>query len=1045
MTLFHLKAALLLLEIFFLTLSSFGQQPTSVKGRVMDVEGLPLVGVTVSNQYKTVTTSTDSLGNFSISPISQGELLLFSMVGYVTVKHAARLDRSQNIQLSRSEQILDDVVVIGYGTTTKRDLTGAVGQANLTDMRKAPVANFEEALAGRVAGVKVSSNDGQPGAELSIVIRGNNSVTQDNSPLYVVDGFPVETSVGNTINPEEIESLEVLKDASATAIYGARGANGVILITTKKGKVGTPVINYNGWVGLNQILKTQELLNPYEFVKYQLEQNPTLYTNIYLKDGKTLEDYRNMEGINWQDKVFRKAVTHNHSIAIRGGTDRTRYAISGSLLDQDGIILNSGFNKYQGRIVLDQTINNKLKVGLNLNYTAFKRYGTVVSESQPSPTASLMYGLWGFRPITGNALTDASLIDDLFDPDMDPSLGTDLRINPYLAVQNEYNPLFSTNLVANGYLEYKLGSELTFRATGGYTRINQRREVFFNSKSRAGHPFSNNKVNGSIWNNEVTNLLNENTLSYDKKFNGGHRLKAVVGFTVQDVRNYTNGFTSILVPNESLGIKGLDEGQITMAPVTDASNGLISYLGRVDYNYRSKYLLTLSFRSDGSSKFPKSNRWAYFPSGSFAWRLKEENFLKPIKIISDAKLRVGIGSTGNNRVSEYASLTALQMNPASGYSVGNSAGQGMVPTNLGNPNLKWETTVQTNVGLDLSILKNRVSLTTDYYHKETRDLLLNATLAPSMGFLTGFKNIGRVSNSGIEFTLETKNVQTPNFSWSSSFNIAFNKNKVLELNEGEPSLATRVTWGNFNNAYPYIAIPGQPIALFYGYLFDGVYQYADFDLVNGNYLLKAGQPNNGVPRASIKPGDIRFKDINGDGQVDNYDLTIIGNPNPKHIGGFNNNFNYKNFDLNVFLQWSYGGDILNANRIEFEGGDPVARGFLNMFASFADRWTPENQTNALYRVGGQGPAVYSSRTIEDGSYLRLKTLSLGYTFSTDQLRRLRMKSIRLYVAAQNLVTWTKYSGLDPEVSTRPGALTPSFDWSAYPRPRTMTVGLDINF
>ncbi|MNX77929.1 TonB dependent receptor [compost metagenome] len=314
-----------------------------------------------------------------------------------------------------------------------------------------------------------------------------------------------------------------------------------------------------------------------------------------------------------------------------------------------------------------------------------------------------------------------------------------------------------------------------------------------------------------------------------------------------------------------------------------------------------------------------------------------------------------------------------------------------------------------------------------------------------MGFLTGFKNIGRVSNSGIEFTLETKNVQTPNFSWSSSFNIAFNKNKVLELNEGEPSLATRVTWGNFNNAYPYIAIPGQPIALFYGYLFDGVYQYADFDLVKGNYLLKAGQPNNGVPRASIKPGDIRFKDINGDGQVDNYDLTIIGNPNPKHIGGFNNNLNYKNFDLNVFLQWSYGGDILNANRIEFEGGDPVARGFLNMFASFADRWTPENQTNSLYRVGGQGPAVYSSRTIEDGSYLRLKTLSLGYTFNADQLRRLRMKSIRLYVAAQNLVTWTKYSGLDPEVSTRPGALTPSFDWSAYPRPRTMTVGIDLNF
>jgi len=1045
MTLFHLRAALLFLATLYLSLSTFGQQSLSVKGRVLDAAGVPLVGATVSNQNKSVTTSTDASGNFSISSTSEGDSLLFSMIGYLPVKRAAVFRQPMEIKLLQSEQMLDDVVVIGYGTTTKRDLTGAVGQANLTDMRKAPVANFEEALAGRVAGVQVSSNDGQPGAELSIVIRGNNSVTQDNSPLYVVDGFPVETSVGNTINPEEIESLEVLKDASATAIYGARGANGVVLITTKKGKVGAPVINYNGWVGLNQVIKRQEVLSPYEFVKYQLEQNPTLYSKIYLKEGKTLEDYRNMEGINWQDKVFRDAITHNHTLAMRGGSDRTRYAISGSALDQDGIILNSGFNKYQGRVVLDQTVNAKLKVGINLNYTAYKRYGTVASESQASPTASLLYGIWGYRPVTGDPLADASLIDDLFDPDMDPSAGTDLRINPYLSVQNEYNPLFSNNLVANGYLEYKWGKTLTFRTTAGYTRTNQRREVFFNSRSRAGHPFSNNKVNGSIWNNEVTNLLNENTLSYDRKFKGGHRLKAVVGFTVQDIRNYTNGFTSILIPNEALGIKGLDEGQITTAPVTDASNGLMSYLGRVDYNYRSRYLLTLSFRSDGSSKFPKSNRWAYFPSGSFAWRLKEENFLKSITAVSDAKVRVGIGSTGNNRVSDYAALSALQMNPASGYSIGNSAGQGMVPTNLGNPNLKWETTVQTNVGLDISLLKNRISLTTDYYHKETRDLLLNATLAPSMGFLTGFKNIGRVSNSGIEFTLETKNVQTPNFSWNSSFNIAFNKNKVLELNDGEPSLATRVTWGNFNNAYPYIAIPGQPIALFYGYLFDGVYQYSDFDLVNGSYLLKPGQPNNGVPRANIKPGDIRFKDINGDGQVDNYDLTIIGNPNPKHIGGFNNNFSYKNFDLNVFLQWSYGGDILNANRIEFEGGDPVARGFLNMFASFADRWTPENQTNDLYRVGGQGPAVYSSRTIEDGSYLRLKTLSLGYTFNAKQLKRLRMSSIRVYMAAQNLVTWTKYSGLDPEVNTRPGALTPSFDWSAYPRPRTVTFGLDLNF
>ncbi|MFD2556462.1 SusC/RagA family TonB-linked outer membrane protein [Sphingobacterium tabacisoli] len=1031
----------------FLPVLILAQETSGVlKGRVTNVMGQPLSGVTVTIKGKSVKTLTDSIGGFTLSATSSGDLILFSILGYLPKSQSVTTEKTILVTLLQSAEMIEDVIVIGYGTTTKRDLTGAVGKASVADMQKAPVVNFEEALAGRVAGVQVSSNDGQPGAELNIVVRGNNSVTQDNSPLYVIDGFPVESSVGNTVNQEEIESIEVLKDASATAIYGARGANGVVIITTKKGKVGPPVISYSGWVGVNNIIKKQKMLDPYEFVKYQLEQNPTLYTKIYLRDNQTLEDYKNMPGVNWQDKVFKQAITHSHNAAIRGGNARTRFALSGSVIDQDGILINSGFNKYQGRLVLDQTVNDKLKVGVNLNYTAYKRYGTIVSEQGASPTASLMYSILGFRPVTGNALTDATLLDDLYDPDMDPSAGTDLRINPYLSASNEYNPLFSASLMANGYLEYKISKDLVFKTTGGYTKTNQRREVFFNSNSRGGHRFTNNKVNGSIWNNEITNLLNENTLSYTKKINKQHTLKALAGFTMQDIRTYSNGFSSILVPNEALGMKGLDEGQITTAPITDMSNGLLSYLGRIDYNYLSKYLVTLSYRADGSSKFPKANRWGYFPSAAIAWRIKEESFMKSLAWLHDAKLRTGIGATGNNRVSDYASLSALQMNPSTGYSMGNNAGPGLVPTTLGNPTLKWETTVQTNIGLDLSFLKNRITFTTDYYHKETEDLLLNATLAPSMGFLTGFKNIGQVSNSGLEFTLETQNIRTPNFSWNSSFNIAFNKNKVLALNEDEPSMATRVTWGNFNNAYPYIAIPGQPIAMFYGYLFDGVYQYADFNRDSkGDYILKPGVPNNGNPRTSIKPGDIRFKDINGDGEVNGYDLTIIGNPNPKHIGGFNNNFTYKNLDLNVFFQWSYGGDVLNANRIEFEGGDPVARGFLNMFASFADRWTPENQTNDLYRIGGQGPAVYSSRTIEDGSYLRLKTVALGYTFNTKQLKRLKMNSIRAYLSAQNLVTWTNYSGSDPEVNTRPSALTPSFDWSAYPRPRTITFGLDIKF
>lgn len=1014
----------------------------TVVGSVIDFEtGEPIIGASVAVIGKGIGTISDLDGNFSIR-VNEGETeLAISFLGYekqtVTVVDGKKLI----VRLRAVSELLEEVVITAYGSGPRKDLTGAIAKANVQDMRKAPVSNFEESLAGRVAGVQVTSSDGQPGSDLQIVIRGNNSVTQDNSPLYVVDGFPLEMAVGNMLNPEEIESIEILKDASATAIYGARGANGVILVTTKKGKVSSPTVTYSGWVGVQQIIKTQEMLDPYEFVRYQLEADYNVYSKRYLAGERTLEDYRNIEGINWQDKIYRDALVHSHNIAVRGGTEKTRYSVSGSLVDQQGIMQNSGYKKYQGRFVLDQTITKKIKVGINANYTYSKKYGTIVSESQTSPTASLMYTVWGYRPVAG--VNDGDLLNDLFDEAVDSM--TDLRINPLKAAENEYNPLFTYNFIGNAYLEYKILKNLTLKITGGYNKIHQRKEVFYNSNSRGGNQYTNNKVNGWITNTERTSLLNENTLTYDVPLKKGHRLKVLGGFTVQDNSTFIDEIRAINVPNEALGIAGLDEGELSAATISKTANGLVSYLGRADYNYKSKYMLTVSFRADGSSKFPKNNRWAYFPSASAAWGFGEEKFVKNIKWISSGKLRAGFGTTGNNRVTDYAALTALQITPESGYSTSNTPGKGVVPTKLGNPKLKWETTMQTNIGLDMSFLDSRISLTADYYYKKTKDLLLNATMAPSMGFLSAYRNVGSVSNSGLEFTIDTKNIQTKDFSWTSSFNISFNRNKVLSLNDDEPSLASRVNWGNFNNAYPYIAIPGHPIAMFYGHIFDGVYQYTDFDKVGESYILKDGVPNNGNAREKIQPGDIKFKDINRDGVVNDYDLTIIGNPNPKHIGGFGNNFQYKNFDLNVFFQWSYGGDVLNANRIEFEGGDPNARTSLNMFASFADRWTPENQTNELYRIGGQGPAVYSSRTIEDGSFLRLKTVSLGYRLPNTWLKKVNIKSLRVYASAQNLITWTKYSGPDPEVSTRPTALTPSFDWSPYPRPRIITLGVDISF
>lgn len=1039
----RLAAIIVLLSLCIFHGKTLAQQTNGVKltGTIVDFDnGEPVIGASIAIEGEKIGAITDINGTFTISANTESANIVINSIGYESTVAKVTSAKKNVIRLHASSVMMDEVVAVGYGSTVRKDLTGAVAKVDVKDMKKAPVSNFEESLAGRVAGVQVSSSDGQPGSDLNIVIRGNNSVTQSNSPLYVVDGFPLETAVGNVLNPEEIESMEILKDASATAIYGARGANGVILITTQKGKIGKPVLTYNAWVGVSSPLEKQDMLSPYEFVKYQLEVNPTLYSQVYLGDQMTLEDYRNVKGINWQDEVLRNAFTMNHNFSLRGGSESTTYSLSGSVVQQDGVIKNSGYNKYQGRLNLEQYVNQKIKIGLNLNYTFNKKYGTIAAEQNSSPTASIMYSMWGYRPVASIGQED--LLNDLYDDTTDPT--RDYRINPVMAVKNEYNPLYTYNFISNAYFQYKILDNLILRISGGYNKIDQRREIFNNSSSRLGHPRTNEKVNGSITNYERTNFLNENTLTYNFKLKRGHRLKVLAGFTIQDTKYFSDGFTSINVPNESLGIAGLDEGEITKAPVTKTSNGLVSYLARAEYNYKSRYMLTVSYRADGSSKFPKDNRWAYFPSAALAWGFGEEAFMKNIKWIDSGKLRVGIGATGNNRVSDFAALTSLTISPTSGYTVNNSPLKGVAPTTLGNSDLKWETTVQTNVGIDLSLFKERIMITADYYYKRTKDLLLNATLAPSMGFLRAYKNVGKVSNSGFEFTVNTQNITTKDFAWDTSFNISFNRNKVLGLNEDEPSLATRITWGNFNNAYPYIAIPGHPIAMFYGYLFDGIYQYSDFDKVGNEYVLKKGIPNNGNDRANIQPGDIKYKDINGDGVVDSYDLTIIGNPNPKFIGGMTNNFKYKNFDLSVFFQWSYGGEIMNANRIEFEGGDPTTRTSLNMFASVADRWTPDNPSNKLFRVGGQGPTAYSNRTIEDGSYLRLKTITLGYTFPKDLMQKIGISSLRIYAAAQNLLTLTSYSGLDPEVSTYDTALTPAFDWSPYPRSRTVTFGLELS-
>ncbi|WP_276499479.1 SusC/RagA family TonB-linked outer membrane protein [Pontibacter litorisediminis] len=1031
-------------------LAAQAQSRIPISGKVSGAEDkLPLIGASVVEKGTSNGTVTDNEGRFTLN-VSEKATLLVTYLGFRAGEVPVSNQDNLSIELAKDDQKLREVVVIGYGTSTRGDIPSAVGQVKMADFEKAPVKSFDEALAGRVAGVTVSGNDGQPGANTNIVIRGIGSITGSTAPLYVIDGFPMEESYANTLNPSDIESIDILKDASATAIYGARGANGVVMITTKRGQAGAPVITYNGYYGFSENPRPLKLMDAYEFVKYQSELNPEFANKVYFADGKTLESYRNAESIDLQDEIYQSSPVQNHELSVRGGSENTRYSISGNVLDLDGIIINSGFRRYQGRVTLDQDIKKKLKVGADLTYSSEKTHGTIVTQSNDNTytyaNLSLLYSVWGFRPVAG---ANENLLDELFDPSI-PT--TDFRVNPILSAKNELRETKLNNFRANAYAEYAFLPELTLRVAGGVTNVTVERTGFFNSLTTAGNERRDQKQNGFVYYRPVSNWNNTNTLTYKKTFNGVHNLDVVAGTVIQKQEDGDYGFSAIQVLNEGTGVDGLDEAASNFGVSGSSRWSMASLLGRVNYNYKSKYLLTGSLRYDGSSKFAPGNRWGVFPSGAFAWRMSEEAFLKELDFIHDAKLRVSHGATGNNRISDFAYLSTLAIPRFGGYSFDNAAPtRGALLENFGNPNLRWETTIQSNVGYDLSLFRGRVDLTVDVYRKTTEDVLLNANLPYSSGLTsiyntaTAYKNIGRIRNEGLELSFNTINVQGQDFEWSTNFNISFNKNKVMELNEGQTALLQNVNFDtDFRNTTPYIAQVGQPIGQMYGLIWDGVYQYEDFDLVLGNYVLKDNVPTNGQPRANIQPGDIKYQDINGDLVVNEMDFTVIGRGIPIHTGGMSNNFAYKGFDLNVFFQWSYGNDLINANRLFFEGNAKRVVS-LNQYADYADRWSPENPSNTHFRTAGKRDTYYSSREVEDGSFLRLKTVSLGYTFNEALVNRLRLNSLRVYAAAQNLHTWTNYSGSNPDVSTRHSALTPGFDFASYPLARTITFGLTTSF
>jgi TonB-linked SusC/RagA family outer membrane protein len=1035
------------MALFLLPVAAFCQQ--TVHGTIKDNEGKPLPGITVSLKGKNSATKTGSSGHFRLAAAT-GDVLVVSAVNYEAQEMKVDGRSEYAIVLKTKVTDMDDVIVIGYGTTTKSDVTGAVSKAPTASMQKAPVRSFDEALAGRVAGVTVSSVDGQPGSAVNIVIRGNNSITQDNSPLYVVDGFPIESPNNNVINPQDIESMDILKDASATAIYGARGANGVIIITTKKGKTGPPAISFNTSYGLQHTIKRMKLMDPYEFVKYQLEKDYGESAKTYLTNGKTLESYRDEPEIDWQNKMFRTAAMKNYSMSVSGGNAYTKYYLSGNIFNQDGIIINSGYNRYQGTISLDQTLSQKVRAGVYVNYSYLKQTGLQPSGvSNQNSTTGTLFSVWGYRNFAISGVPD--LEEVLFDPGVDPTV--DSRMNPVLNQQHALRENLSTNTIINAYAEYTVIPDLKLKITAGITsnltqmnQFNDTFTVYGNKNSRIG---STKGINGSVIFLKSNTWMNENTLTYNKKLHTHHNLTIVAGYSQTGNKMSRYGASATNLPNASLGLSGLNEGTPETVTAISSSWGLTSFLGRMDYRFRSTYLLTLSYRADGSSKFREGNRWAYFPSGALAWRFGQEKFIKKFNYISDGKLRISYGLTGNNRIGDFSYLSSIAVATNSqGYTFGNATSPGAFASNFGNAGLKWETTAQLNLGADISFLKNRINLTADVYSKKTTDLLLYANLPLSLGYASALRNIGSVKNEGLELTLSTTNINHKKFTWKSNINITFNKSKILALTENQASITSTAPFDFYFSTIPsYISMVGNQLGTMYGYIWEGVYQYEDFNkTTNGNYILKDNVPSNGNLRSAIQPGDIRFRDINGDLTVDAKDYTIIGRGLPIHTGGFNNDFSYGQFDLNIFFQWSYGNDIVNANRYIFEG-NLFGRSNLNQFASYENRWSPTNTSSTLYRVGGGGPTTptgANSRVIEDGSYLRLKTVALGYSLPPNLLKRVKVRSCRVYVSAQNLVTWTKYSGIDPEVSVFNSVLTPGFDYSAYPRPRVVNVGINVN-
>lgn len=1049
----------------FVGISAYAQSVT-VTGKVVDSEGYEVIGGSVILKGAAgVGTVTDVNGNYSLKVNDAlKDVLVFSYVGMKSREVKVNGQNVINLTLEADAVMLEEVVTIGYATVKKKDLTGAVSSVNSKELSAVPISDVAQALSGRVAGVQVIRSQGSPDADISIKVRGGTSITQSNEPLYIIDGFPSEDGLKG-IESNDIESIDILKDASSTAIYGARGANGVILVTTKGGKTGKFHISYDMYVGFKKVNKKYELLGVQDFVKLDYERainEPDVMRDFTIPTYGTWDEfdglYANRPGIDWQKEVFehRSAITQQHKITLSGGNKTSQYMLTYTRNDDKGIWYGSGLKRDNFRLKLNQEANSWLNFSTNLSYIDEKTEG--LGTLQEGGAYSRMQHVIQYRPTIGKNGSDGQLLID----DDDPVLlleGASQMQSPIATVESELREKRNRILTINGDIQIKFTKDLSYRGTVGIRKRTINADVFYSERSKqaknAGAPYGWKEIE------EQQSFMYNNVLTWNKTFNGKHDVTVVGGqefiqFKTDYLRAGARQFDDV-----NFGLADMSLGASPDKVITKlGSDKMLSYFMRANYNFAEKYLFAASVRADGSSKFGSNHKWGIFPAASFAWRVSEEEFIKRLGVFSNLKLRLSYGTAGNNKIDNYISLSKM----GSVWIPYNGEGTvaGFVSKQLYNPDLQWETNVTSNLGIDMGFLNQRIQVSVDIYNIDTKNLLLDAPVPLLSGFKTMMINAGKTNNKGIELSVTTHNVQTKDFSWSTSLNLSHNSNKVKALyNTDYMEIVSNWAQTSEFNKSDYMIRVGQPLGQMYGYRLKGIYTVDDFnyDPAKQKYSIKDGIPydKNYYP----KPGYWKFEDVDGNKEITEDDRTIIGNANPKLYGGLTNTLAWKGFDLSVFLNFSIGNKIYSANKMYYTKFNNRWRNTLkeesmNRFTVINEKGeyilndpvqlAAVNKGHNYASVEGSSNLFFHSGYVEDGSFLKINNISLGYTLPKSLTQKVKLSNVRFYATGYNLYTFTKYSGYDPEVNTYPNnGLTPGIDWGAYPSAISLVFGANITF